>query len=109
MFFIFAFIQTLSGNTERNKVVGNILEPAIIARYVRIHPKTWQSHIALRFELYGCKEGESFMHVSRAIWFCLVSDFKARRDTMNHICSIPVIMQIQNKLNDLEITCACIA
>ena len=36
---------------------GRILNPPIIARYVRIHPKAWVGHISLRVELYGCREG----------------------------------------------------
>lgn len=30
------------------------------ARYVRVHPKTWRSHISMRVELYGCRLGKTF-------------------------------------------------
>ena len=46
----------MQGNTEQDKVVTNDLNPAIhMARFVRIHPKTWQNHISLRFEVLGCE------------------------------------------------------
>jgi len=44
--------------------VGNIIDPPIIARFIKIHPKTWRSSIALRLELYGCKEGENCFYFS---------------------------------------------
>lgn len=47
----------LAGNKDQNTVVGHILNQPIIARYLRIHPKEYQSYMALRFELYGCTEG----------------------------------------------------
>ncbi|XP_028417633.1 uncharacterized protein LOC114542082, partial [Dendronephthya gigantea] len=46
--------KTFIGNTDRNTIIKNVLSPAITARYVRIHPVTWQSHISMRMELYGC-------------------------------------------------------
>ncbi|XP_068680517.1 uncharacterized protein, partial [Montipora foliosa] len=47
----------LRGNKDQNTVVGHILNPPIVARYIRIHPKEYQSYMALRFELFGCTEG----------------------------------------------------
>ncbi|CAH3197941.1 unnamed protein product, partial [Porites evermanni] len=44
----------LNGNTDRNTVVLNVLHPSINARYIRVHPKTWQGHISMRMELLGC-------------------------------------------------------
>ncbi|KAL9955596.1 hypothetical protein ACROYT_G036938 [Oculina patagonica] len=49
--------RVFPGNRDRNTPVGNILNPPIIARYIKIHPKTWSGFIALRVELYGCREG----------------------------------------------------
>ncbi|XP_078346606.1 uncharacterized protein LOC144631897 [Oculina patagonica] len=49
--------EVFPGNRDRNTPVGNILNPPIIARYIKIHPKTWSGFIALRVELYGCREG----------------------------------------------------
>jgi len=35
----------------------NTLNPAIIARFIKIKPKTWTNAITLRVELYGCYDG----------------------------------------------------
>lgn len=54
---IFLFFKEITGNKDWKTKEGRILNPPVIARYVRIHPKAWSGHIALRVELYGCKEG----------------------------------------------------
>ena len=38
-------------------MVLNVLHPSINARYIRVHPKTWQGHISMRMELLGCPSG----------------------------------------------------
>jgi hypothetical protein len=50
--------QVLNGNSDRNSIVGNVFEPAIFGRYIRIRPKSWYGHISMRFELYGCTKGK---------------------------------------------------
>ncbi|XP_078346313.1 uncharacterized protein LOC144631689 isoform X2 [Oculina patagonica] len=55
--------QVLPGNKDSNTIVGHILNPPIIARYIRIHPKEYQSYMALRFELFGCTDGFSIPSV----------------------------------------------
>ena len=35
--------------------MGNIINPPITARFIRVHPITWHAHISMRLELYGCK------------------------------------------------------
>ena len=57
--FYSCFIQTFTGNFERNFVVTHRFLRPFKARYVRIHPKTWRSHISFRVELYGCRLGEN--------------------------------------------------
>ncbi|XP_031564451.1 EGF-like repeat and discoidin I-like domain-containing protein 3 [Actinia tenebrosa] len=47
--------KIFSGNSDQNTVVKNNVNPAIIARYIRIRPKTWYRYIRTRVELYGCK------------------------------------------------------
>ncbi|XP_028395369.1 uncharacterized protein LOC114519442 isoform X2 [Dendronephthya gigantea] len=47
--------KVFDGNTDENSVVTNVLSPAVTAHYIRIHPKTWNIHISLRVELYGCQ------------------------------------------------------
>ncbi|XP_028517886.1 neuropilin-2-like, partial [Exaiptasia diaphana] len=51
---------TFTGNTDANSVVKNAISPPIVARYVRVHSLSWQTTIALRIELYGCKKGFDF-------------------------------------------------
>jgi len=46
--------QILQGNLNQWQVVKRELLPAIIARYIRVLPKSWQNSVAMRIELYGC-------------------------------------------------------
>ena len=52
------FLQLFRANFDRYSLVENPINPAINARYVRINPRSWHSHISMRVELYGCKAGE---------------------------------------------------
>ena len=52
------FLQVFPGNFERNFVVVHRFLRPFKARYVRIYPKTWRSHIAMRVELFGCRLGK---------------------------------------------------
>ncbi|XP_068676289.1 uncharacterized protein [Montipora foliosa] len=45
--------KIFQANRDRHTVVSNVLNPAIRARYIRILPYSWYSHIALRLELLG--------------------------------------------------------
>ena len=58
------YFQILQGNTERDVVVTNKLDPPMPSvKFLRIHPKTWQEYLALRFELLGCEDmGEIKYH-----------------------------------------------
>ncbi|CAH3132495.1 unnamed protein product [Porites lobata] len=47
-------VKIFQANRNRHTVVLNILNPAIHARYIRILPYTWYSHISMRIELLGC-------------------------------------------------------
>lgn len=51
------FTQDFTGNTDWGTVVYHELQPPIRARYIRFRPVTWNGHIAMRVELYGCIEG----------------------------------------------------
>lgn len=42
------------GNMNENRIVKNDLIPAIVARYIRVRPKSWNDWISMRMELYGC-------------------------------------------------------
>ncbi|XP_078343417.1 retinoschisin-like [Oculina patagonica] len=45
-----------AGNTDQDTVVNHDLNPPITARYIRFRPVTWNHHISMRVELYGCQE-----------------------------------------------------
>lgn len=73
-----------TGNSDRNTVVTNELNSPINARYIRIHPVTWYSHISMRIEIYKLNSlssttslsvnnaGQYYVEVSRGI--CLSRD-----------------------------------
>lgn len=42
-------------NTDRNSVIVNTLIQPIEARFVRVYPETWNGHISMRMDLYGCE------------------------------------------------------
>ena len=49
--------QLFTGNSNtgnRDTVVTNEFDWTIAARFVRLNPNTWESHIAARWEIYGC-------------------------------------------------------
>ena len=51
-------LQELQGNLDGNTIVTQELSPEIIARYVKVHPKTFHTAIALRVEFHGWYGGE---------------------------------------------------
>ena len=54
---ILPYFQVFRANQDRHSVVKNTLKPVIVARFIRIHPKSWNIHISMRAEFYGCFEG----------------------------------------------------
>ena len=52
------YFQKYVANKDYAHEVINTLEEPIIARFIRIHPVAWYSHISMRFEFYGCYSGE---------------------------------------------------
>ena len=50
-------LKVFQGNWDRNTVESRLLDPPIMARFVRVQPKTWYGHISMRLELYGCSKG----------------------------------------------------
>ena len=50
--------QEFQGNSDKNTPVTHNFTLPIYARFVRIFPLTWHAYNCMRFELYGCKEGE---------------------------------------------------
>ncbi|EDO47891.1 predicted protein, partial [Nematostella vectensis] len=47
--------QVLFANHNRDGVVHQVLYKELVARYVRIHPTTFQGKACMRGELYGVK------------------------------------------------------
>ncbi|XP_066014975.1 uncharacterized protein [Pocillopora verrucosa] len=48
--------KVFSGNSDRHSVVQHDLNPVIKQRYIRFRPLTWKGRIAMRVELYGCRD-----------------------------------------------------
>ena len=47
-------LQTFTGNRDMETVNKHELDRPFEARYVRVYPKTWHTHVSLRWEVYGC-------------------------------------------------------
>ena len=53
------YSKLFPGNFDASTAVGNWLSPAIVARFIRIYPKTKQGHSVLRVEFTGFYKGIS--------------------------------------------------
>ena len=48
--------RTFPGNTDgRTKVTNTLQAGGILTRYVRLHPVTFRGHVALRWDVIGCR------------------------------------------------------
>ena len=64
MFVCFSFnLKIFQGNHDRYTVATEVIDPPIIAQYVRVKPKTWNGFICMRMEFYGCTEGKRALPV----------------------------------------------
>ncbi|XP_010182877.1 PREDICTED: coagulation factor VIII-like, partial [Mesitornis unicolor] len=52
--------KIFKANQDHTNTVMNTLEPPLFARYVRIHPRWWHNHIALRIEFLGCDTQQEY-------------------------------------------------
>lgn len=52
---LFFVCQIFQGNTNPTDVAKAAFPKPTLTRYLRIRPYSWESGIALRFEVYGCK------------------------------------------------------
>ncbi|XP_054071569.1 coagulation factor VIII isoform X1 [Rissa tridactyla] len=52
--------KIFKANQDHTSTVMNTLEPPLFARYVKIHPRRWHNHIALRIELLGCDTQQEY-------------------------------------------------
>lgn len=53
-------LQVFKANHDHQSPVTNTLEPPLFARFVRIHPRQWHNHIALRIEFLGCDTQQEY-------------------------------------------------
>ncbi|XP_061212691.1 coagulation factor VIII [Neopsephotus bourkii] len=52
--------KVFKANQDHTSTVMSSLEPPLFARYVRIHPRQWHNHIALRIEFLGCDTQQEY-------------------------------------------------
>ena len=55
------------GNSDVDSIITNRVLPPFHARYVRVHPQSWNNKICMRLEMYGCEstgkdEGMIYLH-----------------------------------------------
>ena len=62
IFGVCPLFQIFAGNSNQITVAVNVVNPHILSRYLRIHPRTWVSNIALRIEIFGCFAGNYPFH-----------------------------------------------
>lgn len=49
------FFQIFEGNSDAYGVKENIIDPPVIARYIRVYPTEAYNRPTLRMELLGCE------------------------------------------------------
>ncbi|NWX91814.1 FA8 factor, partial [Nothoprocta pentlandii] len=52
--------KIFQANRDHTGTVLNTLEPPLFARYVRIQPRRWHNHVALRTEFLGCDTQQEY-------------------------------------------------
>ncbi|XP_066026371.1 uncharacterized protein [Pocillopora verrucosa] len=59
--------KVFTGNADQNTVVTHVLLQPITARYVQIKPKSWNEHISMRAEFYGCVLSDRYQVLGRNV------------------------------------------
>ncbi|CAH3128096.1 unnamed protein product, partial [Pocillopora meandrina] len=59
--------KVFNGNADQNTVVTHVLLQPITARYVQIKPKSWNEHISMRAEFYGCVLSDRYQVLGRNV------------------------------------------
>ena len=80
-------MKVLQGNTDEVRIEGRILDPPIIARFIKVNVKKYRERPSLRVELYGCRDGMDILFV----WlFCLYIYFSLTlvKDAVNIIIAL---------------------
>ena len=47
-------IHLFKANTDMDTTVTNYLDPTFAAKYIKLHPLSWNEWIAMRWDIYGC-------------------------------------------------------
>ncbi|XP_028416222.1 lactadherin-like [Dendronephthya gigantea] len=47
-------VKVFQGNKDQNSIVTHTFKNEIVARYIRVLPKSWKDYPSMRLELYGC-------------------------------------------------------
>ena len=55
---IISLFQLFQANRDQNSIAKNAINPPILARYVKLNPRSWYRHISMRIEYYGCVAGK---------------------------------------------------
>ncbi|XP_057293625.1 uncharacterized protein LOC130622207 [Hydractinia symbiolongicarpus] len=79
--------KTLAGNQDSNTVVTHWFQPRFRARYVKVHPLSWnddsilEHKICMRIELYGC-DNDITSHIIKKSPEnkCLTADFATKKE-----------------------------
>ena len=68
--------QVFDGNEDSDTVVLNKLTQPITARYIRLLPIEWHTHISMRIEIYGCPGMFIFFLPFTLYFFCFASPLR---------------------------------
>lgn len=80
--------QVFTGNTQdKNEPAGSVIDPPIVARFIKIRVVTSKGHPALRAEFYGCTEGN--LHTKIFRYFSMGFNSKT-----NSECRIKILYHI---------------
>ncbi|XP_078348187.1 uncharacterized protein LOC144633234 isoform X3 [Oculina patagonica] len=58
-------VTVFQGNSDRYTLATEVIDPPIVAQYVRVKPKTWSGAICMRMEFYGCTEDGDICNVHK--------------------------------------------
>ena len=60
--------QYFPGSRDKDSVRTQPINPPIIAKFIRLRPRGWRSHICMRVEFYGCPAGTNFTQMSKRLY-----------------------------------------
>lgn len=91
---LLTIMQVFGGNMDFNTERRHYLNQPVVARFVRIHPKSWNKKIGMRAAILGCPHkgacGKGFMQVNQEAacgkWCSVV---RQRREVPRPLFSLP--------------------